>query len=211
MRILLTDHVPLRPTLVGSRTFALARGLCAAGHEVRVLSVDCSSEGGEDIPVRRVVCRRDGERADLPFDVPCFTPLVYSRQTFRELSDDELAAYRDAIRQALDEEVTAFDPRIIHCQHIWVGGHLALETGVPYVLSGYADELAALRSEPRYRRLVQEAAENAGRILVASDALRREVLEACGNLEDRVLVVAESFAVEDLVAVYQQVIEERIG
>jgi len=211
MRILLIDHVPLHATAVGSQTLALAHGLCAAGHEVRVLTVDVAHQGQEDFPVRRVVCRRDEASADLPFDVPCFTPLAYSRQTFQDLSDDELAAYREAIRDALDEEIAVFDPRMIHCQHIWVGGHLALETGVPYVLTAFADELAALRDDTRYCRLAQEAAENAGRILVESDALRGEVLEACGGLEDRVLVVGEPYAVEQLVAIYQQVADERFG
>jgi len=209
MRILLTDHAPLLATAAGVR--AVANGLQVAGHEVRVLTVDRSGAGPEAFPMRRVVCRRGDGPADLPFDVPCFKPLEYSRQTFRELSDDELTAYRQAIRAALDEEIAAFDPRIIHSQHIWVGGHLALETGVPYVLSAYADELAALRDDSRYRRLAQEAAENSGRILVESDALRDAVLEACGNLEDRVVVVGNVVAVEQLVGIYQQVIDERFG
>lgn len=211
MRILFTDHAPLLATAAGARTIALASGLQAAGHEVRVLTVDRSDAGPEAFPVRRVVCRRGDEHADLPFDVPCFKPLEYSSLTFRELSDEELVAYRQAIRTALDEEIAAFDPRIIHSQHIWVGGHLALETGVPYVLSAYADELAALRDDSRYRRLSQEAAENAGRILVESDALRDVVLQVCGNLADRVVVVGNVVAVEQLVGIYQHVIDERFG
>src|SRR4029079_10134825 len=122
--------------------------------------------------VRRVVCRSNSVGADLPFEFPCFTPHPRSGQLFSTLSDAQLAQYREVLRLALDDEVDEFDPHIVHAQHIWVLGHLALEAGVPYVLSTDGTELACLAADSRYARLSQEAAENASRLVIANSALR---------------------------------------
>ena len=52
----------------------------------------------------------------------------------------------------LDTEIADFDPQIIHCHHTWVLGHLALESGVPYVLMAQRDELDELARDERYQR-----------------------------------------------------------
>ncbi len=200
----------------------LARKLLSAGHEVRVVCVESSPDAYGDLPGRRVTCRRDDEQADLPFDAPCLvvpgihtdpppTPpwqggeLLFSHRQatellFSQLSDAQLAAYREAMRRALDEEVASFDPQVIHCQHAWVGSHLALETGVPYLLNAHAEELAAQETDSRYRRLVGESMENAGRILVSTPALRREVLAMRSEIENRVLLVDEPIELRQLIA-----------
>ena len=175
MRILLTNHFPFHGSGTGTSTFDLATGLRAAGHDVRCLIVDREREGTEEFPVRRVVCNGDLPGADIPFDLPSFTTHPKSHRTFFEMSDDELALYRDVLREAIDDEVTKFDPQIIHCQHIWIQGSLVLETGVPYVLSAQEINLLAYRQEPRYQLLAAQGAENAGRILADSDWMVSEV------------------------------------
>jgi hypothetical protein len=222
MRILLVDECAWSIDGGEPRTIALARTLLAAGHEVRVLWVESSPNEHRDIPGRRVTCRREDEQADLRFDAPAFVvPLVRTdppptsrRQTanllFTQLTDSQLADYREALRKALDDEAAAFDPQIIHCQHAWVGGHLALETGVPYLLNVHGEEMATQAADARYRRLVQESIENAGRVLVTTPQLQHDVLAICGENENRVLLVDEPMEPRRLIAIYQQVIDERM-
>lgn len=212
MRVLLTNHLPWHGSSSGARAFELAQGLTSAGHEVHALVVDHQATGVEPFVVRRIVCRAGEATADLPFDIPGLTADSSNRLTFDALTDAQLAHYRDENRRLLDLEVEAFDPQIIHAQHIWIQGHLALETGVPYVVSAALDELEAYRRDARFRPLAQQAAENAGRILVESEAVRVEVTKTFGEVADRVEVVPQSGQwIERIVAIYQKVLATRFG
>ena len=192
MRVLLTNHFPLHGSGSGTYTHDLAVGLQQAGHKVRVLVLDDHAEGDgraggdEPFPVRRVVGKPSDATADLPFGIPCFTSHPRSDRSFYTLSDDQIAQYRQVLRRHLDEQISAFDPQVVHSQHIWILGHLALEAGVPYVLSATGSDLLGYAADERYRRFAEEAAENAGRILAASDYTRRRVLATFDVPEERV-------------------------
>jgi hypothetical protein len=222
MRILFASHVPLVDADAGGSADALADGLVRAGHSLRAVVVDGEALREEWIPTRRVVCRRNDPSADLPFALPRFVTLPDGRgQRFADLSDEEFVAYRQALRVALDDEIAQFDPQIVHCEHIWLMGHLALESGVPYVLTAYQAELDALRSDARFRRLAEEAAENAGRVIVANEELGRAVHAIFGDLDGRVVVVHRLEANEsdnvaaqcalEVADIYRQVLDERLG
>jgi glycosyltransferase involved in cell wall biosynthesis len=186
MRVLLANHFPLHGSGTGTYTHDLAVGLQRAGHEVRVLVVDERATGDDPFPVRRIVCRPGDVAADLPFAFPCFTSHPQSSQSFDTLSDEQIAQYRQVLRRHFDDEISEFDPHIVHAQHIWIMGHLALEAGVPYVLSAQGTDLLGHAADARYRRFAEEAAENAGRILAASEFVRRQVLATFDVPERRV-------------------------
>jgi len=216
MRVLLTNHLPCHGSSSGAYLLELAQGLIRSGHEVHALLVDGQAVGDEPFPVRRVVSRAGDVAADLPFDFPCFTEHPLSKRTFYDLSDRELADYREQNRRLLDLEVEEFDPQIIHAQHIWIQGHLALETGVPYVLSATVADLAGYCRDARFQSLAQQAAENAGRILVPSDSIRHEVLEAFDVVAERVETVQNAVDdpahwIEQIIGIYQKVLAERFG
>jgi glycosyltransferase involved in cell wall biosynthesis len=203
MRILLTSHLPLEGSATGRSTFDLACGLRAAGHEVECLVVDRGAGGRPEpgvrvrqnseaevhalppktdefgcasgLAVRRVSCRQGDRRADLAWDFPCFFSHPRTCQTFGQLTDRQIGEYRSKLRRRLDQSVEAFNPHIIHCQHLWLWAHLALESGVPYAVTAQGPELRVWREDPRYQGLVEQAAENSGRILVGSRLVRDEV------------------------------------
>ena len=210
MRVLVTHHFPLNGSLVGRYSYELASALQQAGHEVRCLVVDTVRDGSEPFPVRRICCRSGDPTADLDFDIPAFASERQGRQTFETLSDLQLAAYREALRRLLDREVDDFDPHMIHAQHIWVQGQLALETGVSYLLSAWGEELESYAADPRYRPLADQAAENAGKILVSNEAMRDRVVERFESTAERTLVVPKLSA-ETMVEIYTATYEERFG
>lgn len=189
MRILLTNHFPFHGAGTGLSTYDLALGLRAAGHEVRALIVDHQRESPEPFPVCRIVCREGDPDADLPFDLPSFTTHPESHITFHDLTDEQIADYREVMRQAIDAEVEDFDPQIIHCRHIWLQGALVLETGVPYVLCAQGPNLLAYQRDSRYHLWAEQAAENAGRIMADTRIMQQAVCETFDADAKRVMLI----------------------
>src|SRR3569623_986886 len=188
MRVLLTSHLPLSGSESGRFVIALGDALLERGHEVRCVLVDRQPGREEQFPTWPILCDPANDEDDLAFLLPMFAPGDGRNTTFANLFDAQLDAYRDTLRDVLDEESAVFDPHVSHTQHVWLAGHLALEAGVPYVMTAWGEELAAQQSDPRYHRYAQEAAENAGRIFVASPALANDVHAAFGPLDGHVVV-----------------------
>ncbi len=191
MRILLTHHAPLQQSPAGKLVSQWASALQALGNDVRLLVADNQHRFGEFLPTERVVCGSD-PNADLLFGLPRFTDEDGSsgRPTFAELSDAQLVRYRDCLRRRLDNQIMHFDPHVIHVQHIWILGQLALESGVPYVLNAWNAELNDFELDPRYQPLAEQAAENASRILVGDEATRLRVKTRFETAADRIVVLS---------------------
>lgn len=189
MKVLLTNHFPFHGSGTGSYALDLAKALVGAGHQVECLIVDNKSHGDEPLAVERIVCRRGDTTADLPFDFPCFTAHPASGNTFYALTNPELDRYREATRRKLDRIIERFDPDVVHCQHIWIQAHLALESGAPYVVTAQGTDLMGYREDERYQAYANQAAENAGRIVAASEHIRREVLSLFDVAPERVVTV----------------------
>jgi hypothetical protein len=227
MRVLFLHHFPLEQSEAGQLVQQWSRALMAAGHEIRCLVVDEQRRGSESFAIERVVCRAGDAAADLPFAIPQFSTLAREGRDlkFSALSDHQLSKYRDQLRRRIDGQIERFDPHVIHAQHIWVLGQLALETGVPYVLNASAHELADYAHDDRYRILADQAAENAGRILATSEAVLRRVVATFELAADRASLMppelnpgsstlsdgADTRAADRLAAIYQQVLDQRFG
>jgi len=215
MRILIANHVPFDGPEAGPQTRELALRWLAAGERSRCLIVDRNEANQDGLEVRRVLCRRNDPSAELPFDVPCLINHGGGGPTFDDLTDDQLARYREALRRSLDAEIAEFNPHVVHVQHIWLLAHLALEAGVPYLVTAHGPELAAYRANPRFQRFADEAAENAGRIVVANENLRQEVIATFGDLDGRIVQPPGTEQTSDslgfLQTLYHAVVADRFG
>ena len=205
MRILLVNQGPLRGAESGLPFGALSGALAASGHELRRLAVDSQEPGGDLVPTRRLSSQSGDPKLAVPMN---------------ELSDQQLTAHRDLLRQALDAEIDAFDPHIVHVQPIGVLAHLALEAGAPYVLTASGAELPVDRLDPRFRRLTEEAAENAGRIIALTEDIRMRMIAAFGDLDGRVVALPaelnsnaapQAESANWLTEIYRQVLTDRFG
>ncbi len=206
MRVLLTSHLPLRRGIAGARLAWLREQLSSA-HEIRVVQCGPSRDVPDD--VRVVVCSSKDPTADLPFDVPVMKWELTASPSFNALSNAQLAAYREAFRAAIDTEIEHFNPQVVHIQHLWIDGHLVLESGAPYVVSAYAGELATADADARFLRYVQETAENAGKILVADAAIRNQLANRFDLHPDR--FIAQQLPIDELTKHYQAVHNARFG
>lgn len=213
MRILLAHHFPLGVGTVGRYVAELAQALQAAEHEVRVVCIG-GPPACEGLALRSIGTSHDGSKFALPFGVPWFGVEPEGELTFESLSADQLSTYRDVLRHELDVEVDSFDPQIIHAQHVWMWGQLALESGVPYVVSAWGPEFVSRARDDRYRLFADQAAENAGRIFVPDEHIRREVLEAFDDVALRTMLMADRVDAELASALadqYERVLDERFG
>ncbi len=188
MRILLTSHLPLGEQPGGAETMRLVRGLTRLGHQVRCLmAVEAGKPDAEaDARVRRVPMG-DDPSADVRFGPPRFRPTP-GGVLLSGLSDAQIAEYREALRRQLDAEVGEGDPQVIHAQHASILAHLALESGVPYVVSAWADELDLAEADPRYRRFLEESTENAWRILAPDESVARRLPQGARRRAGRIVV-----------------------
>ena len=138
-----------------------------------------------------------------------------------QLSNEQLAAYRDGLRQQLDAAVNDFDPNVAQAQEIGMWGQLLVESGVPFVLTANTRDFVAMDRDPRLAELAEQAAENAGRILAANETLAHEVRRRYPGVEGRVIVQPELDPITEsalspafvvtLCNLYEQVIRERLG
>lgn len=217
MRILFTSHEPLDGPVSGRFVESAARGLASVGHQVRVLAVDDEPGDEPELNVRRIVCHPTDRRAPFPHALPTFHPHGKT-MSFAALTDRQLSDYRDLLRAEFDRELDLYDPCIVHVQHVWLFGHLALEAGVPYVLSAHPHEFEVAKTDTRFRRYMQETAENACRILTHG-AATQNVTELVGELEGRVVpfdlpagdALGKQRWWEPLPAMYQASLMERFG
>ncbi|MGC3971507.1 MAG: glycosyltransferase [Pirellulales bacterium] len=209
MRILLTSHDPLDAPGPGRLVDEWSRRLAAGGHQVRVLCVEGLPHDDAEPYIRSIFCHPTDRRAPLPLVRPSLLAGVAETRPFTALNDRDLGAYRDLLRVELDREIDLYDPCVVHVQHLWLFGHLALEAGVPYVVSAHAQEFAAERTDKRFRRYMQEAAENACRIFAHDASARSGVADMVGDLEGR--VVAPPPGVESLPDLYRTALHERFG
>lgn len=199
---------------------ALSGALADAGHEVRRLAVDSQEPIGDRVPTRRVSSQSGDPVMTLPMETIQEADDPAGAHSLKELSDQQLTAHRDVLRQALDAEIDAFDPHIVHVQPMGVLAHLALEAGAPYVLTASGVELPVDRLDPRFRRLTEEAAENAGRIIALTEDIRIRMIAAFGDLDGRVVAMPAELtsnaahradAANWLTEIYRQVLTDRFG
>ena len=86
-----------------------------------------------------------------------------------------LDARQSLFREQIDQQIVAFDPHIVHLCAIGMVGHLVLESGVPYLLSTWGNELVEFERDPRLYDLAQQVLENAGGVLFDGEATRRRI------------------------------------
>lgn len=210
MRILFAYHQPLSGGPAGQLCQTLATGLLARGGQAQLILVDgdsaASTGDGDPCPIRRVGLESSAGAGPL---LPGFRGEPLAQVEFSALSDRELTGYRDTLRRALDLEVAQFDPQVIHAQHVWLWGQLALETGVPYLLSAWGADLPAARADRRLRDLAEQAADNAGRIVAADATLARAVSQEYPGAAERTVVAQASLS--EYLPLYDAVLRERFG
>lgn len=175
----------------------------------------------------RILLFRDAFTPASPPKVTSFLTQVVRRAAEQGYELRELVSYHtDAdkgeerytadMRRRLDGEVLSFDPQVIHVHGVGTLGHLALESGVPYLVSAFGEELLIGQTGFASRSQAQQALENAGFVVIDGEQARRYMEDSFGGLES-LLVVPEMEASSDadsfdwLWPLYRQIVAARRG
>lgn len=170
MRVLLMNHFPLQGSGSGVYTVNIARALVRKGHEVCIIMPENEVLAELDVdgirlhPVYFDSCSADA----LDFDFPCFTTHPRSVMTFYELDNAQVAAYEGAFRAAIEDEIAAFDPDVIHCGHIWLQASYAADYGIPLIITAHGTDLIGFQKSERFREQSRKAFDTADAIITIS-------------------------------------------
>lgn len=134
------------------------------------------------------------------------------------LNDREWAAHCDALRVGLDAKIAHFDPHLIHVEQSPLLAHIALEAGVPYVLHTTLAALANSPRDERWQEVVENALDNAGRILLADENACQTASQQYPDVDaDRWVALSVASAADDTLLasfvgpLYRAVLIERFG
>lgn len=186
------NHFPLEGSGSGTYTKNLATQLAKLGHEVCVVLPEnvsdyASYDGVRLHPVFFTDTSSDEpEQIDgaLGFNFPCFTTHPRSLTAFSDLSEQEMDEYLGAFKNAIDEEVRDFKPDIIHGQHVWILPYLAIDSGVPLVLTAHGTDLMGYDKWPDMRHFaddVMNACEKVICISADNEELVRNTFPTCSD------------------------------
>lgn len=170
MRVLLMNHFPLQGSGSGVYTVNIARALVRKGHEVCIIMPENEVLAELDVdgirlhPIYFDSCSADA----LDFDFPCFTTHPRSVMTFYELDNAQVAAYEGVFRAAIEDEIAAFDPDVIHCGHIWLQASYAADYGIPLIITAHGTDLIGFQKSERFREQARKAFDTADAIITIS-------------------------------------------
>lgn len=170
MRVLLMNHFPLQGSGSGVYTVNIARALVRKGHEVCIIMPENEVLAELDVdgirlhPVYFDSCSADA----LDFDFPCFTTHPRIAMTFYELDNAQVAAYEGVFRAAIEDEIAAFDPDVIHCGHIWLQASYAADYGIPLIITAHGTDLIGFQKSERFREQARKAFDTADAIITIS-------------------------------------------
>ena len=172
MNVLMINHFPLDGSGSGTYTRNIAVHLQKKGHKVCIIMPENTKAFSPvpDVSLVPVYFQHAEEiEGMLPFNFPCFTTHPRSTMTFADLDEKQLDMYLSAFRKAVKQAVQEFKPDIIHGQHIWLLSWLAIETGVPYVVTAHGTDLMGYKKWERFRKYADETAQGAKRIITISN------------------------------------------
>ena len=206
----MVNHFPLAGSGSGTYTRNLAVHLTALGHEVCVILPENTDdyervEGvrlhpvfftPEDEPNEAgAVSDADGTTmADaIPFNFPCFTSHPRSTMTFADLNEAQLAQYTRAFTRAIDEEIAADKPDIVHGQHVWILPALAAGRGIPLVLTAHGTDLMGYNKWPHLRPYAQTAMDACSAVISISKDNCQLLGEIWPDQQDKVVMMRNGY------------------
>lgn len=214
MRVLLMNHFPLTGSGSGVYTYEIAKCLKKKGIEVAVLYPENVQNpvwlglGKESLspPCTHYVDKAQIDHFILPFNdtakrypqslnfnFPCFTSHPRSHETFSRLNGVAFQAYTALLREGLRSAIQVFKPDLLHIQHVWAGASLALETGLPYVITCHGTDLMGYEAMAEHRHMAESAAKGSEGIIAISKDVSEKVMSYYGLSPHQVHLISNGY------------------
>jgi glycosyltransferase involved in cell wall biosynthesis len=161
VRVLIANHTPIHGSGSGTYILALATGLAQRGHDIALLT----PPGGTRVPLPREI--QHFEAYELAGEFPSFTGHPCSARLYREMSPDDLADVTGAWERALDAVIQAWEPTVVHSQHLWLLTCAALNLGQTVVATCHGSECPYLDAERPHQHRFQDKSSPAAVISIS--------------------------------------------
>jgi len=194
MRILLVNHFPLTGSGSGVYTENIASSLINLGHEVCVIFPENQKVDTYNFKTHPVYFKyKENIKGQLSFNFPCFTTHPRSTKTFYELTKEELRLYEDAFRNAIENEIEAFKPDVIHTGHIWLLANLASSYDIPLIITAHGTDLIGYNNTSKFHKQAINAAQKAKYIITISKENEKVVKETFPFTKDKTIYIPNGF------------------
>ncbi|MDX8430509.1 MAG: glycosyltransferase family 4 protein [Candidatus Algichlamydia australiensis] len=200
MRILFTNTGPW-----GTGSFTLAKALAESfehlGHEIKIFFPDRKAMSDDQKEFYENKKRyhiwpfplEDGKtKIDyFPLMIPDPHPRNPKRNTFSQLSDQQLQLYLHSFEKQISKVIEEYQPDVIECQHIWAMDHIIQKLGHRYFCTAHHSDQMGFRFDPRMRKAAISSAKKAEKIFAISDYVKQDVCNLY-DLEEKKVVVIEN-------------------
>lgn len=207
------NHFPLAGSGSGTYTKNLAVHLAALGNEVTIVLPE-NTDNFERVPGIRLLpvyfTPEDASDADkasytgeglpgesmknpLPFNFPCFTSHPRSTMTFEKLDPEQLMLYVETFRRVIADEIAENHPDIIHGQHIWILSSLAVDQGVPLVLTAHGTDLMGYDKWPELRPYARSVIEACSAVISISKDNCALIEERFPDQKDKIVMMRNGY------------------
>lgn len=147
-KILIATAFPTHGAGSGALVTTQAKSYVEDGHNVVIITGNNRTNFDKlpGVKYHVVPFTAEGENPEkiegqVPFNYLMFTTHTESTANFWNVGLEELEAYCDAFRKALQEEVKTFNPDVIHAQHNWLLSSTATEMDKPVVTTIHGTDL----------------------------------------------------------------------
>lgn len=113
--------------------------------------------------------------------------------TFKELSDDQLTFYEDALKNEILSLVESFKPDIIECHHIWLSSWVCHKLGLNYSAVAHHSDQLGFRYYPNIQQKAIDGAKDAKVIFAISEFVKHEVLRLYDVDESKIVVTKNGY------------------
>lgn len=196
MRILLINHFPLQGSGSGVYVENIAKSLEKKGHKACIITPENTSDfsNQKNIKLHPVFFKyKEKISGQQDFNFPCFDPHPRSNLLFCNMTDEQLEAYKNAFRKAIEEEILEFKPDIIHAQHLWIISNIALEYNIPVIVTSHGSDIMGYNDWPRFHNVMHEVANGCKRIIAISNDSKNVIASIFKDNKDKIVTISNGY------------------
>jgi len=171
MRILLINHFPLQGSGSGVYVANIAKSLEKKGHKTCIITPENTSNFSDikGIKLHPVFFKYKEEiENQQEFNFGCFDPHPRSSLLYNDMTEEQIEKYKNAFRQAIEEEIKEFKPDIIHSQHIWLISEVAADYGIPVIITSHGSDIMGYEAWERFHSCMHNAMDKCKKVIAIS-------------------------------------------
>ena len=132
----------------------------------------------------------------LSFALPGMSDVMpYPSSRFYDLSIDQVQAYEAAFLQAMQKQIAACPPDIIHSHHLWLVSSLIKDTfpDIPLVTSCHGSDLRQYQLCPHLRERIHRGCTRIDKVFALTGAQQEEIRKIYGFTEEAIAIVGAGY------------------